>query len=272
MASLPGQYVSLNDDEWGLMCYVHHDRPATRRICTESDSFGSEYHNMCDECNEEHIANKAAIDADPERWETCKCGNREPRMIQYRDMDEGMHGPVYEHCSVCHAKWNKRIEEEDAFFNNDDDYDNEPYYDPRDDEPESTSYGLDQTKLEAIRNIFQDVTGHREIKINVEESCITLGGLDRRKHQRMRRKLRVWFERYTDLYSSPKIEGFIGYTMATKLELPSDQVYADVRYHVRNSRTDGNPMRFKNGKLKRIISKEFSTPVYSNNIYFHLYC
>lgn len=274
MASLPGQFVSVQDDEWGTKCYTHPERDATHRICTESDSFGSEYHNMCDECHEDYKKAKAEREADPEQWETCKCGNREPRLISYRDMDEGMHGPVYEHCSVCHEKWNKRIAEEEAFYDQDDDYDDyddEPYYDSHDDQYECNICGLDQTKLETIRSIFQDVISVDNIQINVEESCIILGGLDRRKHQRVRRKLRAWFERYTDLYSGLKIEGFIGYAMAEKLGLPSDRVYADSRYRVENTRTDGYPVTIKNGKARRAMSKEFTSPNYLNYIYFHVH-
>lgn len=123
MAHLPGQSVGVSDDEWGTKCYSHPDVEATHRICVESDSFGSEYANLCDVCWEER--NKAIEEQknDPEQWEQCKCGNREPRLISYRDMDEGMHGPVYEHCSVCHAKMNARIAAEEEYYNDDDDYD-----------------------------------------------------------------------------------------------------------------------------------------------------
>lgn len=222
MPSLPGQYVSLNDDEWGLMCYVHHDRPATKRICTESDSFGSEYHNMCDECNEEHIADKAAIDADPERWETCKCGNREPRMIQYRDMDEGMHGPVYEHCSVCHEKWNQRIAEEEAFFDQDDDDD---WYDDRydcDEPPEPTPRDASTELLEKLSEVLTD----SNIKgFKVDENGLTITGLEPRKFKRLKRKLLKWFSRYTDAYTRPQ-EGVIGTSISDSLGFHHGELYA----------------------------------------------
>lgn len=220
MPSLPGQYVSLNDDEWGLMCYTHHDRPATRRICVESDSFGSEYYNMCDECNEEHIANKAAIDADPERWETCKCGNREPRMIQYRDMDEGMHGPVYEHCSKCHEKWNQRIAEEEEYYRQDDDwYDDEPYYDPRDDDIPERDAGSE------LLESFAQVLGESGIKgFDVKGNHLYLENLEPRKFKRLKSKLLKWFERYTDAYSHPQ-EGLIGSRIADRWGYGHDQLY-----------------------------------------------
>lgn len=59
-AHLPGQSVSIHDDEWGTFCYTHHDIKATHRICSEADSFGAEYYNMCDQCWNEH---QAAIQA-----------------------------------------------------------------------------------------------------------------------------------------------------------------------------------------------------------------
>ena len=121
-AHLPGQSVGVSDDEWGTKCYTHHDVDATHRICSESDSFGSEYVNLCEQCWDAHLAHKEKVKSDESLWETCKCGNREPRMISYRDYEEGMHGSVYEHCSKCHAKMNARIAEEEAYYDDDDDW------------------------------------------------------------------------------------------------------------------------------------------------------
>ena len=62
-AHLPGQSVSIHDDEWGTFCYTHHDIKATHRICSEADSFGAEYYNMCNQCWDER---QAAIQAKKE--------------------------------------------------------------------------------------------------------------------------------------------------------------------------------------------------------------
>lgn len=112
-AHLPGQSVSIHDDEWGTFCYTHHDIKATHRICSEADSFGAEYYNMCDQCWNEHQAAIQAKKEDPVQWECCrKCGNHVPYLSSYRDPDEGMCGPVYEACPDCVSKFYQSYEDE----------------------------------------------------------------------------------------------------------------------------------------------------------------
>lgn len=130
MAHVPGQVVSVQEDEWGTDCENHSDRKAVKRICSEADSFGAEYMNFCQECWDNYQQGLKEKEEDPEQWDTCpECKKAAPRLISYRDMDEGMHGPVYEHCGECHSKMNARIAEEDAFYDNDDDYYPEPEWD-----------------------------------------------------------------------------------------------------------------------------------------------
>ncbi len=129
MTHVPGQVVSVQEDEWGTDCENHSDRKAVKRICSEVDSFGAEYMNFCQECWDNYQQSLKEKEEDPEQWDTCpECKKAAPRLISYRDMDEGMHGPVYEHCSDCHSKMNARIAEEDAYYDNDGDdyYDSEP--------------------------------------------------------------------------------------------------------------------------------------------------
>lgn len=127
MAHVPGQVVSIQEDEWGTDCENHSDRKAVKRICSEADSFGAEYMNFCQECWDSYQQGLKEKEEDPEQWDTCpECKKAAPRLISYRDMDEGMHGPVYEHCGECHSKMNARIAEEDAFYDNDDGYYPEP--------------------------------------------------------------------------------------------------------------------------------------------------
>ena len=127
MAHVPGQVVSVQEDEWGTDCENHSDRKAVKRICSEADSFGAEYMNFCQECWDNYQQSLKEKEEDPEQWDTCpECKKAAPRLISYRDMDEGMYGPVYEHCGDCHSKMNARIAEEDAFYDNDDDYYPEP--------------------------------------------------------------------------------------------------------------------------------------------------
>lgn len=129
--------MSVQEDEWGTDCENHSDRKAVKRICSEADSFGAEYMNFCQECWDKYQQGLKEKEEDPEQWDTCpECKKAAPRLISYRDMDEGMHGPVYEHCGECHSKMNARIAEEDAFYDNDDgdypepecDYEPEPHY------------------------------------------------------------------------------------------------------------------------------------------------
>jgi hypothetical protein len=127
MAHLPGQTMSVQEDEWGTDCENHSDRKAVKRICSEADSFGAEYMNFCQECWDNYQQGLKEKEEDPEQWDTCpECKKKAPRLISYRDMDEGMHGPVYEHCEECHSKMNARIAEEEAHYNDDDDYDPGP--------------------------------------------------------------------------------------------------------------------------------------------------
>ena len=137
MAHLPGQTMSVQEDEWGTDCENHSDRKAVKRICSEADSFGAEYMNFCQECWDNYQQGLKEKEEDPEQWDTCpECKKKAPRLISYRDMDEGMHGPVYEHCEECHSKMNARIAEEEAHYNDDDyydpgpdcDYESEPHY------------------------------------------------------------------------------------------------------------------------------------------------
>ena len=136
MAHLPGQTMSVQEDEWGTDCENHSDRKAVKRICSEADSFGAEYMNFCQECWDNYQQGLKEKEEDPEQWDTCpECKKKAPRLISYRDMDEGMHGPVYEHCEECHSKMNARIAEEEAYYSDDDydsgpdcDYEPEPHY------------------------------------------------------------------------------------------------------------------------------------------------
>lgn len=123
MAHVPGQVVALKDDAWGTTCEEHPDVPAIKRICSEADSFGAEYMNFCQPCWDNYQQGLKEKEEDPEQWDTCtECEKKAPRLISYRDMDEGMHGPVYEHCEECHSKMNARIAEEEAYYDDDSDY------------------------------------------------------------------------------------------------------------------------------------------------------
>lgn len=180
MAHLPGQTMSVQEDEWGTDCENHSDRKAVKRICSEADSFGAEYMNFCQECWDNYQQGLKEKEEDPEQWDTCtECKKKAPRLISYRDMDEGMHGPVYEHCEECHSKMNARIAEEEAYYNDDDDYDPGPDcdYEP---EPHYSDVGeselqvlIDYLKSEynlpfVIKKTTSKKTGKEELSIILE--------------------------------------------------------------------------------------------------------
>lgn len=180
MAHLPGQTMSVQEDGWGTDCENHSDRKAVKRICSEADSFGAEYMNFCQECWDNYQQGLKEKEEDPEQWDTCpECKKKAPRLISYRDMDEGMHGPVYEHCEECHSKMNARIAEEEAYYNDDDDYDPGPDcdYEP---EPHYSDVGeselqvlIDYLKSEynlpfVIKKTTSKKTGKEELSIILE--------------------------------------------------------------------------------------------------------
>ena len=155
MAHVPGQVVAVLDDEWGTTCDNHDDRQAVKRICSEADSFGAEYMNFCQECWDEYQQGLKEKEEDPEQWDTCpECKKAAPRLISYRDIDEGMHGPVYEHCGDCHSKMNARIAEEDAYYDNDGDdyYDSEPECEY---EPEPHYEDVSESELQVVADYLK---------------------------------------------------------------------------------------------------------------------
>lgn len=153
MAHVPGQVVALKDDAWGTTCEEHPDVPAIKRICSEADSFGAEYMNFCQPCWDNYQQGLKEKEEDPEQWDTCtECKKKAPRLISYRDMDEGMHGPVYEHCEECHSKMNARIAEEDAFYDNDEDYYPEPDIEY---EPEPNYEDVTESELQVIADYLK---------------------------------------------------------------------------------------------------------------------
>lgn len=86
--------------ENGVCCDNHQDRPAVARIQGETDSFGCEYHDLCDECAEEMrqaLAEEVAGICD---W--CRLPTTDLR--EYRDPEEGQAGPVYTVCQKCCKK------------------------------------------------------------------------------------------------------------------------------------------------------------------------
>lgn len=88
----------------GRTCDKHPERAAIKSIVGETDSFGSETTEVCQECLDEHNAamRKQRENPDPEKFLDCEsCGTRDKTVKPCRDPEEGSHGPVYHWCGPC---------------------------------------------------------------------------------------------------------------------------------------------------------------------------
>jgi hypothetical protein len=115
ISSLPGSTHAAAG-----MCDDHPDRPAVARVQGETDSFGSEMHDLCAECLADH--RKHAAEA---RCGTCDwCKSAATDLRARRDSDEGMYGRVYAVCGACVKRQNERNREElQRYYDACDDYD-----------------------------------------------------------------------------------------------------------------------------------------------------
>lgn len=106
ISTLPGAGHHLPD---GTMCDFHPDRPAVARIQGETDSFGAELNDMCEECLAEHRREMREGDHSG----TCDwCKEHAPRLWNRRDIDEGSYGPVYRICKSCDDKYEAELQRE----------------------------------------------------------------------------------------------------------------------------------------------------------------
>ena len=114
VASLPGSRHSVSQ---GMKC-DDCENTATRRIQGETDSFGCEYHDLCDTCA------ATVLPAGSEGGFCDFCKTDAERLFPVRDPDEGMAGPVYFICRPCkdHKDERERAEAEEYWRDN---------YDPR---------------------------------------------------------------------------------------------------------------------------------------------
>lgn len=107
VSSMPG---SMHVVVPGTRCDDHPGRMAVRRVQGETDSFGAEYHDLCQSCFDKF---QRAVAKQREQLGTCDwCGTSGVRVTNRRDMDEGMSGPIYKVCGDCIAKELARLDEE----------------------------------------------------------------------------------------------------------------------------------------------------------------
>ena len=93
--SLPGSHHKLPA---GIAC-DDCGAPATHRIQGETDSFGAEYIDLCETCYRKEQQLGATTESACD-W----CGKLASDTQPYRDMEEGMCGPVYQVCGDCRKK------------------------------------------------------------------------------------------------------------------------------------------------------------------------
>lgn len=119
ISSLPGAVHSIPD---GTPCDFHPERPAVVRIQGETDSFGCEMHDLCDECAKEHREEMRQPNIGKCDW----CSTANVARTPARDYEEGMNGPVYYVCAACKKRQSDRIDAEASYY--DDDYDDRDDY------------------------------------------------------------------------------------------------------------------------------------------------
>jgi hypothetical protein len=100
------------------MCDEHDDRIATVRIQGETDSFGCEMGDYCQECADKIRAEIIEERSKPHYCNWCK--QEKTGVRAYRDIDEGMCGPVYQVCGDCRGKCQAALaKEHDEYYADD---------------------------------------------------------------------------------------------------------------------------------------------------------
>lgn len=107
ISTLPGSGHRLPE---GAMCDQHDDRPAVARVQGETDSFGCEMYDLCQECLDIHRKHQSDPANRVGKCDWCKADVTDLRKA--RDFEEGMAGPVYDVCGTCIDKRDARVEEE----------------------------------------------------------------------------------------------------------------------------------------------------------------
>lgn len=110
ISTLSGAVHSVPD---GQKCDEHPERDAVARVQGETDSFGCEMHDMCQECLDAERAWRNSPEASEWRKGTCEwCKNPADDLRDRRDYEEGNCGRVYRVCGACVKKDNEYWAEE----------------------------------------------------------------------------------------------------------------------------------------------------------------
>lgn len=109
---LPGKLLNPKPN---TPCDEHTDRPSVKTVVGETDSFGSELIDMCQECFDRYQKECEEIAQSPKNCDWCKTLDVCQPM---RDIDEGSSGPVYYVCKGCRQSYYKKLDEEArGYFN-----------------------------------------------------------------------------------------------------------------------------------------------------------
>ena len=117
LSTLPG---SIHKLPVKATCDDHTDRPAVVRIQGETDSFGSELMDMCQECYDKY---KQYLEEHKNDTSDCDWCGTDAVVYRHRDADEGCCGPVYNVCGPCIKKANDVLLEEIRYKNMEDNAD-----------------------------------------------------------------------------------------------------------------------------------------------------
>lgn len=121
ISTLPGTRHELPE---GMMCDEHPDRQAVARMQGDTDSFGSEMFDLCEEC----LA-KWREEAKEDIIAHCDWCKADSVVRPTRDYEEGVAGRVYYVCHPCYDKQQDAIRQEldqyEPYDDYDDDLDNE---------------------------------------------------------------------------------------------------------------------------------------------------
>lgn len=117
MAYIPGQLLPASvaiHNGYGSICEDCNE-PAVTTLVGETDSFGSEFHPLCQKHKDEYIVARDKEQEDEENNPTgcCDwCKRSHVKVRPHRDFEEGSCGPVYDVCDACIAKEQASLDDE----------------------------------------------------------------------------------------------------------------------------------------------------------------
>lgn len=141
ISTLPG---TVHKIPAGMVCDDHPHRRAVVRIQGETDSFGSEMADLCQECYDKCLEPSEEISEHFCDW--CKC--RVEKVEPMRDFEEGRCGPVYYVCASCAENYKKKaLEDLDEDVGFEDDYFDDAYDEEEEEEYDYSGYSSEFERL-----------------------------------------------------------------------------------------------------------------------------